>query len=336
MAFSDVTAVTKHFSQANEGFTATLGSSIAASAVTMPLSSVAGLDDGSVFVGIIEPGGAKEQAFMGTVDAGGVQLTGVVWTKGSNVPHSLGVTIVDYVTGAAHNMMTKGILVAHNQDGTLKTNVQLTSPKVITSLNDTNNNELIKVTPTSSAVNELTIANAATGNAPTLSATGDDTNIGMSFGVKGTGTITGVVENMKNPYAFRVYRNSAWTAGTGANKVQFDSEDFDTGSDFDSTTNNRFIAPVAGFYSFTATVTVSVGAGDFYGVLLRKNGSTIANGQGFVTYFAFNSMFVVTTELQLAATDYIEVFFNNGSGSSRTGITGTSNTYFSGRMISKA
>jgi hypothetical protein len=70
------------------------------------------------------------------------------------------------------------------------TNKTLTSPKIGTSILDTNGNELLKLTATSSAVNELTYANAATGNKPTLTASGGDTNIGVSIQPKGSGTIT--------------------------------------------------------------------------------------------------------------------------------------------------
>jgi len=61
--------------------------------------------------------------------------------------------------------------------------------KLVGDVIDTNGNELLKVTATASAVNELTLANAATGNAPTLSATGGDTNIGISLTPKGTGGV---------------------------------------------------------------------------------------------------------------------------------------------------
>ena len=50
--------------------------------------------------------------------------------------------------------------------------------------------ELLKFSETASAVNEFTIANAATGNAPKLSATGGDTNVGIEIETKGTGEIT--------------------------------------------------------------------------------------------------------------------------------------------------
>lgn len=69
------------------------------------------------------------------------------------------------------------------------TNKTLTSPKVGTAVLDTNGNELFLFTATASAVNEVTIANAATGNAPTFTASGGDTNISINLVPKGTGTI---------------------------------------------------------------------------------------------------------------------------------------------------
>ena len=69
------------------------------------------------------------------------------------------------------------------------TNKTLTSPKIGTNLSDTNGNELLKVTATTSAVNELTLANAATAAGPTLSATGGDTNIDINLTPKGTGEV---------------------------------------------------------------------------------------------------------------------------------------------------
>jgi hypothetical protein len=69
--------------------------------------------------------------------------------------------------------------------------LHLTAP-VIDEINDANGNEEIIFTTTASAVNELTIANAATGNAPEIAATGDDTNIDLRLNTKGTG---GVVFN---------------------------------------------------------------------------------------------------------------------------------------------
>jgi len=57
------------------------------------------------------------------------------------------------------------------------------------SIADDSGNEYIKFVKTASAVNEISITNSATGNSPDLSATGGDTNIGLSLTTKGTGLI---------------------------------------------------------------------------------------------------------------------------------------------------
>ena len=69
------------------------------------------------------------------------------------------------------------------------TNKTLTSPKIGTSILDTNGNELALLTATGSAVNEFTLANAATGAGPTISSTGGDSNIDINITPKGTGDV---------------------------------------------------------------------------------------------------------------------------------------------------
>ena len=56
-------------------------------------------------------------------------------------------------------------------------------------INDENGNEQIVFQTTSSAVNQIDITNAATGNAPSIQATGGDSNINLKVGPKGTGLI---------------------------------------------------------------------------------------------------------------------------------------------------
>ena len=65
--------------------------------------------------------------------------------------------------------------------------------KIVGDVIDTNGNELLKVSATASAVNELTVTNAATGSAPRLSASGDDTNIAVRLAGKGTGDVVAQV-----------------------------------------------------------------------------------------------------------------------------------------------
>ena len=59
--------------------------------------------------------------------------------------------------------------------------------------------ELLKFIETTSAVNELTITNNTTTNAPILSSTGDDTNIDLAITPKGSGNI--VLDGIKFPNA---------------------------------------------------------------------------------------------------------------------------------------
>jgi len=54
-------------------------------------------------------------------------------------------------------------------------------------INDENGNEQIVFQTTSSAVNQFDVTNAATGNAPSISATGGDSNIDIALIPKGTG-----------------------------------------------------------------------------------------------------------------------------------------------------
>ena len=57
-------------------------------------------------------------------------------------------------------------------------------------LEDDSNNEYIKFVKTSSAVNEISVTNQATGSGPDVSATGGDTNIDLNINGKGLGRVT--------------------------------------------------------------------------------------------------------------------------------------------------
>jgi hypothetical protein len=67
-------------------------------------------------------------------------------------------------------------------------------------ISDSNANELLSFQTAASAVNHIDIANSATGNAPTISAVGNDTNIGIALISKGTGPVavsTGGAERLR-------------------------------------------------------------------------------------------------------------------------------------------
>ncbi len=77
------------------------------------------------------------------------------------------------------------------------------------SLTDTNTNELIKFLVAGSAINEITVGNAAASSGPSLAATGGDTDIDLVLTPKGTGIVTGV-----NPVGI-IYVDGGSTSQTG-------------------------------------------------------------------------------------------------------------------------
>ncbi len=62
-----------------------------------------------------------------------------------------------------------------------------TSPRITTSILDTNGNTVIGLTATGSAVNYFQLANAAAGGSPSITAIGTNTNIGINLVCKGSG-----------------------------------------------------------------------------------------------------------------------------------------------------
>lgn len=65
----------------------------------------------------------------------------------------------------------------------------INSPEIGTVINDVNGAALINLTATASAVNGITYANAATGNKPTITASGTDANVSVHLAGKGTGSV---------------------------------------------------------------------------------------------------------------------------------------------------
>jgi len=134
----------------------------------------------------------------------------------------------------------------------------------------------------------------------------------VTNGSLGTGELSHAIP------AARVTRTSAQSIPDSLNtSLAFDQERYDAAGVHDNATNNsRLTAPVTGIYAVTAQFTWggSAGAGSrFAGVM--KNGSTlIARSQEL----AGNDDENITTQVLLAAGDYVEVVVLQTSGSSLT------------------
>jgi len=73
---------------------------------------------------------------------------------------------------------------------------------------DENGNEQIIFQTTSSAVNQFDVTNAATGNPPSIQATGGDSNIDFNIGAKGTGHVTVLGNTNPGTIQFNCEQNS--------------------------------------------------------------------------------------------------------------------------------
>ena len=99
-------------------------------------------------------------------------------------------------TGSAWQVVSQASLTSVAADTTpqLGGNLDTNSHNILIDdahfIGDENSNEQIIFKTTSSAVNQFDITNAATGNPPKISATGDDSNIDLDLEAKGTGHVT--------------------------------------------------------------------------------------------------------------------------------------------------
>src|SRR5210317_766941 len=148
--------------------------------------------------------------------AGSETLTNKVINTASNTITVVEADISDLqsyiLADSSDTLQNKGIDLANNtltgttaefntalSDGSFATlagtetlsNKTLTTPKFADGgfIADANGNELILLQTTTSAVNELEITNAATGNAVQIATSGGDTNIDLKISPKGTGVV---------------------------------------------------------------------------------------------------------------------------------------------------
>ena len=120
--------------------------------------------------------------------AGGTGVTFATTDKSTKILFVDGTNVIDTGTVSLTGVQTL-------------TNKTLTEPKIVNGgfIADANGNEQIKFTTTASAVNELTVINSATGSAPDIQSTGDDTNIDLKITPKGTGKI--ILDGLSFPNA---------------------------------------------------------------------------------------------------------------------------------------
>jgi len=98
-------------------------------------------------------------------------------------------------------------------------------------------------------------------------------------------------------------------------KVPFDTEDYDTLSEYDPSANYRFTCNEAGYYKVDAAVKWEFSAqGDQILIAIRRNGSIVAGCERYVRYGVYNSQ-QVNDVIYLTASQYLEIFVYTSSNS---------------------
>jgi len=142
--------------------------------------------------------------------------TGVTWAaadKGTKMVYSDGTNVVD----TAFTDLSSDYSPQLSAD--LDTNSQNIIIDTAHGILDENSNQQITFTTAGSAVNEFTIANAGTGNAPELAATGGDASIDLNLTPKGVGRATFNGQGKIQSVAEKVTTTATAATGTVAYDV---------------------------------------------------------------------------------------------------------------------
>jgi hypothetical protein len=145
--------------------------------------------------------------------------------------------------------------------------------------------ELVKFAETASAVNEITVTNSATGTAPEIAATGDDTNIDLKLTPKGTGKLN--LDGIKFPNADGSAGQALTTDGSGV--LSFSTISADGTADWDTTVKTTGFTATAnkGYFcnttsaEFTVTLPATPSAGDE--VIIVDYAATFATNNLIIT-----------------------------------------------------
>ena len=160
-------------------------------------------------------------------------------------------------------------------------------------------------------------------------------DVGLGNGTMITNLEVGSQTAVKSDYKFSAYLTAAHNLTNTSAVIPFDTESFDTSSNFDSVTNKgRFTAPVAGFYEFRWSINLP-NVNQSFILSLNKNGSSTALFNIFQAQGTTSSDSVsagTSPLIQLASNDYIEMWgFCNATEAL---VTGATNCVFSGNLFS--
>ena len=348
------------FSGAGTGLTGTasslsIGGNAATATSATTATNIAGGANGSV----------PYQTGSGATTFLAAGTNGYVMTLAGGVPTwaaaaSSGITISDDTTTNATRYLTftsatSGSIISENVSSTkLQFNPStgnLISPIAThNTLTSAASTSLILQSAGTTAITVDTSQNTTFAKSIILSGSTSGTTTLASTAVAGTSTATfpsatGTVMVSGNMPAFSATSNATQALSNNVyTKVSYQTKTFDTNSNFDNTTNYRFLPTVAGYYQINVqgSITASSSVVQFVG-LLYKNGSgfgsrlwdinpsSALSSNGYVTQSGSSLIYMNGT------TDYLECYeYVYGASATLTTGTGSNGNVFSGILVRSA
>ena len=171
-------------------------------------------------------------------------------------------------------------------------------------------------------------APAVAGSNTLVLPTGNGSN-GQVLSTNGSGALSWVDRFSAAGPAFSAYGGSSQTLTNGVfTKLQFNTEEFDTASCFDSATNYRFTPNVAGYYQFTTCMNINSSSTGVSLTTFYKNGTEFKRG----SQIANNGQNLQPNSTALiylnGTSDYVEAFGYQNSGVNQSTAQGQSQVYF--------
>ena len=155
----------------------------------------------------------------------------------------------------------------------------------------------------------------------------------VSVATSGNAPVSGPAFSAYLPTANQSISASTWT------KVALSAEEFDTNSNFDSTTNYRFTPTVAGYYQIQGTIQYDASVN-----CTNIQTSIYKNGSSFKASIISGASAIIGTLQQTVSsiiyfngsTDYVELWGYSDASSNPRFTFGASKTYFSSALVRSA
>jgi len=150
---------------------------------------------------------------------------------------------------------------------------------------------------------------------PTASGSTIEQNGSTILTVDSSGNITPSNQLYSKGPAFSAYGSAKQSISHNTvTKINFNTEEFDTNSNFDATTNYRFTPTVAGYYQLNATIGSTPNVTGLVLFVFYKNGSFYHRSSAIPNNNQGPDISGSTLAYMNGSTDYIEVYGYQNSG----------------------